>query len=88
MQLLEQISASLRQGDDENASQLTQEAIKHGISAKDILDNGLIAGMGIVGERFKAHEIFLPDVLMAAKAMYAGMAHIKPMLIDVSFVLA
>ncbi len=46
-----------------------------------ILDDGLIAGMNVVGERFKNHEIFLPDVLLAAKAMYAGMELLKPLLI-------
>ena len=45
------------------------------------MEEGLIAGMNIVGERFKAHEIFLPDVLMAAKAMAAGMEILKPLLI-------
>ena len=48
--------------------------------AKQILDDGLIAGMNVVGERFKQHEIFLPDVLMSAKAMYAGLDLLRPLL--------
>jgi 5-methyltetrahydrofolate--homocysteine methyltransferase len=57
---------------------LTQAAIDQGLGTKGILDNGLIAGMAIVGEKFKTHVIFLPDVLLAAKAMYAGLDLLKP----------
>ena len=81
MQILEQLAESLQRGDDEQASQLTLEAIAQGIHPKDILDRGLIAGMSTVGEQFKAHEIFLPDVLLAARAMYAGMDKLKPLLV-------
>ena len=81
MDILNQISESLQQGDDEEVFELTKKAIGKEIHPKDILDNGLIAGMNIVGEQFKKHEIFLPDVLMAAKAMYAGMDQLKPLLI-------
>jgi len=81
MQILEQLAESLQRGDDEKASELTREAIVQGIPPKDILDIGLIAGMGAVGERFKTHEIFLPDVLLAARAMYAGMDQLKPLLV-------
>ena len=81
MELLAQVSESLREGDDEKVAQLTRQAIDEGIPPKQILDDGLIAAMNVVGERFKAHEIFLPDVLLAAKAMYAGMDELKPLLI-------
>ena len=60
---------------------LTQQAISEGLPARDILQEGLIGGMGVIGEKFKAHEIFLPDVLMAARAMQAGMDELKPLLI-------
>jgi 5-methyltetrahydrofolate--homocysteine methyltransferase len=81
MELLNQISKFLQQGDDEKVLELTKKAIEEKISPKEILDDGLIAGMNVIGEKFKNFEIFLPDVLLAAKAMYAGMNHLKPMLI-------
>lgn len=79
MSLLEQISTSLQQGEDKQVFELTNEAIAEGIPAKEILDNGLIAGMDIIGEQFRKHEIFLPEVLLAARAMYAGMDQLKPL---------
>ncbi len=82
MDILNQISEFLQQGDDEKVYELTKEAIQNNLSPKDILDNGLIAGMDIIGEQFRKHEIFLPDVLMAAKAMYAGLDQLKPLLIS------
>ena len=81
MEILGQISESLREGDEEKVAQLTRQAIDEGIPPKQILDDGLIAAMNVVGEQFKAHEIFLPDVLLAAKAMYAGMDELRPLLI-------
>ena len=81
MDLLKQISDFLQQGDDEKVFELTKQAIAQDISPKDILDKGLIAGMNIIGERFRKHEIFLPEVLLAAKAMHAGMDQIKPLFI-------
>ena len=81
MGVLEQIAESLRQGDDAKVGELTARAIEQGIGPKEILDTGLIGGMAVVGERFKAHEIFLPDVLLAARAMYAGMDRLQPLLI-------
>jgi len=61
--------------------ELTKRAVDGGLDIKTILDDGLISGMTIVGEKFKAHEIFLPDVLLAAKAMHVGMDVLKPLLI-------
>jgi 5-methyltetrahydrofolate--homocysteine methyltransferase len=81
MDLLQQLSDSLQQGNAKKAAELTQQAINTNLDVKKILDNGLISGMTIVGEKFKAHEIFLPDVLLAAKAMYAGMDLIKPLML-------
>ena len=80
MEILNQISEFLQQGDDEKVFELTKEAIEQDLNPKDILDNGLIEGMNIIGDQFKKHEIFLPDVLMAAKAMYAGLDQLKPLL--------
>ena len=81
MEILERISECLQQGDDEKTSVFTKKAVEENIPAKQILDKALLAGMDIIGEKYKAHEIFLPDVLVAAKAMYAGMDVLKPLFI-------
>lgn len=76
--LLGEIKEALMKGDREKVSRLTREALDQGIEIKDILNGGLIAGMEIIGERFKKSEIFIPEVLISAKAMHAGMAIIEP----------
>ncbi len=81
MEILDQISSTLQKGEDEEVAVLTKKAIDEKIPAQDILDNGLIAGMNVVGEQFRKHDIFLPEVLLAAKAMYAGMDLLKPLFI-------
>ena len=73
MDILTQLSDSLQQGNPDTVSELTRKALEQKLTPKDILDKGLIAGMNIVGQKFKNHDIFLPDVLLAAKAMYAGL---------------
>lgn len=78
---LENIIEALQIGDHETVGDNTKQAINNGIPPKTILDNGLIAGMNIVSEKFRKHEIFLPHVLLAAKAMYVGMDLLKPLLI-------
>lgn len=80
MEILERIAAELEQGEVESVDALTRDALAAGVAPKEILDHGLIAGMNVVGEKFRDHEIFLPDVLMAAKAMYAGLDILKPLL--------
>jgi 5-methyltetrahydrofolate--homocysteine methyltransferase len=81
MDILKEISECLQRGDDEKVSALTRQAIKEKILPREILDKGLIGGMSIIGEQYKAHEIFLPQVLLAAKAMYAGVDVLKPLFI-------
>lgn len=81
MSILTEIAENLIVGDDEKVSALTQKAIDDGVLPKQILDDGLIAGMNTIGQQFKNHEIFLPDVLMAARAMYAGMDKLRPLLL-------
>lgn len=81
MELLRGIAEGVLGGDGERVARLTLEAIERSTPAKRILDDGLIAGMNVVGRQFKEHEIFLPDVLLAAKAMYAGMDLLKPLLV-------
>jgi len=81
MEIVEQIARALEKGDATETGQLTRQAIESGLGPKQILDEGLIAGMAVVGERFKRHEIFLPDLLFSAKAMYAGLDLLKPRLV-------
>jgi 5-methyltetrahydrofolate--homocysteine methyltransferase len=81
MELLQEIGASLRNGDDTRVAELTRRAIDAGLSVSDILDNGLIGGMNVVGGLFRRHEIFLPEVLLAARAMQRGIDLLKPLMI-------
>jgi 5-methyltetrahydrofolate--homocysteine methyltransferase len=81
MDILKQISESLQQGDDKKVSEFTKKAVEEKVPPKDILDKGLIGGMNVVGEKYKSHEIFLPQVLLAAKAMHSGMDVLKPLFI-------
>lgn len=78
MEILNEISKQIEIGNDEKVYELTNDAIGRKIEPKLILKDGLISGMNVIGEQFRKHEIFLPDVLMAAKAMYAGMDLLKP----------
>jgi 5-methyltetrahydrofolate--homocysteine methyltransferase len=82
MELLKQLSEALQQGNHERTAELTRQAMERQTPAASILDDGLIAGMDVVGDRFRRHEIFLPEVLMAAKAMYSGLELLKPLLIE------
>lgn len=77
----QKLSESLQKGDSKMVAELTQLAITEGAAPKNILDSGLIAGMSVVGEKFRLREIFLPDVLVAARAMYAGLDLLKPLLL-------
>ncbi|HNQ22730.1 MAG TPA: corrinoid protein [Phycisphaerae bacterium] len=81
MDILQQIAGQLQAGDEEQVAALTSQALTQGVGVREILNHGLIAGMAVVGEQFKRHEVFLPDVLLAARAMYAGMDQIKPRLL-------
>ena len=81
MELLEQISENLQNGFDETVAALTKDAVEKRIPPKEILNSGLIAGMNIVGRKFKDHDIFLPDVLLAARAMNSAMEVLKPLLV-------
>ncbi len=78
---LTKMAEALQDGNDKVVYEITRKAIEDGIPAKTILDDGLIAGMNVISEKFRKHEIFLPHVLLAAKAMYAGMDLLKPLFI-------
>ena len=80
MSILEQLAGSLQSGDVSAVTEQMRWAIEGKLEPKSILENGLIAAMTTVGDRFKRHQIFLPDVLLAAKAMQAGMDLLKPLL--------
>jgi 5-methyltetrahydrofolate--homocysteine methyltransferase len=77
---MQAIAAALIEGDNEIVDQLTRQALDSGIEALEVMDYGLIAGMGIVGIKFRQNFIFVPEVLACARAMKAGMAHIEPIL--------
>jgi len=78
--MLNQISENLQMGKSKIVKQLVQEALDAGIPPKDILERGLIAGMSIIGEKFRNNEVFVPEVLVAARAMNMGAALLKPAL--------
>jgi len=80
MSILSDIAVSLQRGEDDQVALLVRQALDEGQDAGAILHGGLIAGMGVVGEQFREREIFLPDVLLAARAMYAGLGLLKPLL--------
>lgn len=78
-QTIEQISPLLQKGNMPEVVRLCNEAVAEGASAQDILD-GLLVGMGIIGVRFKNNEVFVPEVLIAARAMNGGLDVIRPLL--------
>ena len=77
---MQDIAAGLIDGDNELVDELTKAALDAGAEAAEVMDNGLIAGMAIVGIKFRDNIIFVPEVLACARAMKAGMAHIEPIL--------
>jgi len=77
---LNALAQKLIEGDADAVRRLTQEAVEEGITPKEILDQGLIAGMEVVGIRFKNNEIFVPEVLISARAMKAAMEILRPLL--------
>ena len=79
MNLLE-ISEMLQKGKAKVVKELVQAAIDEGIPASQILNEGLLAGMSVVGEKFKNNEVYVPEVLVAARAMNAGIELLKPLL--------
>jgi 5-methyltetrahydrofolate--homocysteine methyltransferase len=82
MEILEQIAEQLIKGKANEVKELVQKALDDGVSPSDVLNKGLIAGMSVVGVRFKANEIYVPEVLIAARAMKAGSEILKPLLAE------
>lgn len=79
-EILTNISEQLQKGKAAQVVELVKEAMAAGVSPKDILDNGLLAGMAVIGEKFKNNEVFVPEVLVAARAMNKGVEVLKPAL--------
>jgi 5-methyltetrahydrofolate--homocysteine methyltransferase len=77
---MQDIAAALIEGEHHTVDALTARALEGGIEALEVMDDGLIAGMAIVGIKFREAFIFVPEVLACARAMKAGMAHIEPIL--------
>lgn len=80
--ILEQISSNLYDGNAGEVSELVQKALADGLSPQQILENGLIKGMDRVGIDFKNGDLFVPEVLIAARAMDAGMKVLRPLLVE------
>ena len=78
--LMQETAYALIIGDQHAVDRLTRQALDDGFEANTVLDDGLIAGMAIVGVKFRDNIIFVPEVLVAARAMKAGMFHLEPIL--------
>ena len=82
MEILTEVAANVEKGDSASVKESVRKAISQNISAEEILKNGLIKGMESIGKRFKKNEIFIPEVLIATRAMKAGMDIIRPRLTE------
>ena len=80
MEIIRQISENLQKGKAKMVKELVQQAIDEGVPVQTILEEGLLGGMGIIGEKFKNNEVFVPEVLVAARAMNQGAALLRPLL--------
>lgn len=83
MAILEQIAENLIKGKAKDVRELVEKAVQEKIPVADILNKGLLAGMSVVGERFKKNEVYVPEVLIAARAMKTAMEVLTPLLASV-----
>ena len=81
MTIFEEIAQTLQKGRAKLVAELVTKALESGEQAKDILEKGLLAGMNVIGEKFQKNEVFVPEVLIAARAMDAGVKVLKPHLV-------
>lgn len=81
MSILQEISTYLQQGRVPMVKELVQKALEEGIEPKTILEEGMLQGMDVIGGKFKRNEVFVPQVLIAARAMNAGVEVLKPHLV-------
>jgi 5-methyltetrahydrofolate--homocysteine methyltransferase len=77
----EEMANTVIAGDEEKVAELTKKAVEEGVNPMEIINEGLMKGMDVVGQRFKAAEMFIPEVLMSAKSMTAGMEIVKPLIV-------
>jgi len=82
MNTLEQIQENLVAGNANKVTELTNQALSEGAAAAMILDDAMIVGMKVIGDRFKAGQAFIPEMLIAARAMTAGLTILEPLLAD------
>jgi len=82
MSLLNEISEQLQKGNSKAVNMLVEQAVAEGLSPLQILNDGLLVGMGVIGTKFKNNEVFVPQVLMSARAMNTGVTVIKPLLVE------
>jgi len=75
---LKELADAIIKGDQNAAVEITKAALDEGTAAKSVLDDGLIAGMDVVGDRFKKNEVYIPEVLIAARAMKSAMEILEP----------
>lgn len=83
MGLINEISEFLQKGKAKNVKELVQQALDEGMDPKEILNDGLLSGMMIIGGKFKNNQVFVPEVLVAARAMNAGLSILEPKLVEV-----
>jgi len=81
MTTVQEICECLIKGQAPKVKELVQRAVAEGVTPETILSEGMIAGMNTIGERFKKNEVYVPEVLIAARAMHAGMSVLKPLLV-------
>ena len=79
---LQALADALIKGDRNAVTELVTAALEEGTGPKDVLEQGLIAGMNVIGKRFKANEVYVPEVLIAARAMHAGLDILQPKLVE------
>ena len=82
-EIIQEISDFLQKGRAKNVKKLVEEALEQGLDPKAILNEGLLDGMMIVGDKFKRNEVFVPEVLVAARAMTAGLTVLEPKLVEI-----
>ena len=83
MSIITEISEFLQKGRAKNVKALVTQALEEGQDPKEILNEGLLSGMMTIGEKFKNNEVFVPEVLVAARAMNAGLAILEPKLVEI-----
>ena len=83
MAIIDEISEFLQKGRAKNVKTLVQQALDEGVDPEARLNDGLLAGMMVIGGKFKRNEVFVPEVLVAARAMNAGIAILEPKLVEI-----